>query len=62
MRTKIHITLTLAVMMLASACAVRLADAVVQIDGNFGMAALMLLVLNAGILFLSIRLYFRGKA
>ena len=57
MRKWVHIAVTVFCMLTASRFLVRLIDATVQIDGDTGMLALALLLLNAAIVFASCRLY-----
>ena len=57
MKKALYLLSTLAVMLIVSRFVVRIVDATVQIDDDIGMLLLLLLLVNAGIVFLSRRLY-----
>ena len=57
MKKWVHIAVTVFCMLVLSRFLVRLIDATVQIDSDIGMLALVLLLLNAAIGFVSHKLY-----
>ena len=54
MRKILHITITILIMLVVSRFVIRLVDATVQIDDDIGLLILLLVILNAGIVGLSI--------
>ena len=49
MKKPVHIMMTLILMLIVSKFLVRIVDATVQLDGDIGMMALLLAVVNAAI-------------
>ena len=54
MRKIIHVIITILIMLVVSRFVIRLVDATVQIDDDFGLLILLLVILNAGIAGLSL--------
>ena len=54
MRKIIHVTITILIMLVVSRFVIRLVDATVQIDDDIGLLILLLVILNAGIVGLSV--------
>ena len=49
MRKIIHVIITILIMLVVSRFVIRLVDATVQIDNDFGLLILLLVILKAGI-------------
>ena len=60
MRKIIHVTITILIMLVVSRFVIRLVDATVQIDDDFGLLILLLVILNAGIVGLSVYIFRRS--
>ena len=60
MRKIIHVTITILIMLVVSRFVIRLVDATVQIDGDIGLLILLLVILNAGIVGLSVYIFRRS--
>ena len=60
MRKIIHVTITILIMLVVSRFVIRLIDATVQIDDDIGLLILLLLILNAGIVGLSVYIFRRS--
>ena len=60
MRKIIHVTITILIMLVVSRLVIRLVDATVQIDGDIGLLIILLVILNAGIVGLSVYIFRRS--
>ena len=60
MRKIIHVTITILIMLVVSRFVIRLVDATVQIDGDIGLLIILLVILNAGIVGLSVYIFRRS--
>ena len=60
MRKILHVTITILIMLVVSGFVIRLVDATVQIDDDIGLLILLLVILNAGIVGLSIYVFRRS--
>ena len=60
MRKIIHVTITILIMLVVSRFVIRLVDATVQIDDDIGLLILLLVILNAGIVGLSVYTFRRN--
>ena len=60
MRKIIHVIITILIMLVVSRFVIRLVDATVQIDDDFGLLILLLVILNAGIVGLSVYIFRRS--
>ena len=60
MRKILHLTITILIMLVVSRFVVRLVDATVQIDDDIGLLILLLVILNAGIVGLSVYIFRRS--
>lgn len=60
MRKIIHVIITILIMLVVSRFVIRLVDATVQIDNDFGLLILLLVILNAGIVGLSVYIFRRS--
>ena len=60
MRKIIHVTITILIMLVVSRFVIRLVDVTVQIDDHIGLLILLLVILNAGIVGLSVYIFRRS--
>lgn len=60
MRKIIYVTITILIMLVVSRFVIRLVDATVQIDDDIGLLILLLVILNAGIVGLSVYIFRRS--
>ena len=60
MRKIIHVIITILIMLVVSRFVIRLVDATVQIDNDFGLLILLLVILKAGIVGLSVYIFRRS--
>lgn len=57
MRKALHIIITIAVMLILSRFFIRIVDATVQIDDDIALLAVLVILMNAAVGFISYKLY-----